>query len=196
MKKIGLIMTFIYSFILLIGQNANYHWFEKDGKLYYNKNTPAYFWISTSPTDTTQDVLLTSQRSKKYINPMYFDSDGYNTFRSVSTIDTTTNYTKQAIFKIYVDGLPPVPNAYFMGTRKYYSRGKSVYGPGLKIKLSAVDYNSGLDKIMYSINNNNYTVYTTPVEFLIEGEYSFSYYSIDNTGNANNIKTYNFIVKK
>lgn len=196
MKKIGLFIIFSYSFMLLFGQNTNYHWFEKNGKLFFNKNVPAYFWVSTSPTDTTKDVLLTSQRSKKYSNPMYFDSEGYNTFRSISTIDTSTNYTRQSIFKIYVDGLPPVPNAYFMGTRKYYSGGKSVYNPGLKIKLSAIDYNSGVDKIMYSINNSDYSVYSTPVEFLTEGDFTFSYYSVDNTGNANNIKTYNFIIKK
>lgn len=195
MKKIGLIALFSLFFMALISQNSDYHWFEKNGKLYYNRNMPAYFWISTSPTDTTQDILMTSKRSKVYTNPMYFDSDGYNTLKTNTATDTLTNYTRQAIFKVYIDGLAPVANAYFMGTRKYYSNGKSVYNAGLKIKLSATDGLSGLDKIMYSINNQTYKVYTEPVEFSKNGDYSFSYYSIDNTGNANKTKTYKFIIK-
>jgi len=195
MKKIVLIAIFSCFFIALIGQDANYHWFEKNGKLYFNRNVPAYFWVSTSLTDTTKDILMTSQRTKAYANPMYFDSDGYNTFRTVTALDTATNYTRPATFKIYVDGYPPVPNANFMGTRRYYSQGKSVYRPGLKIKLWANDGNSGVDKIMYSINNQDYQVYSAPVEFFDTGDYSFSFYAVDNTGNMNPVKTFNFIIK-
>ncbi len=195
MKKITLFITFSFILTLSFSQNTDYHWFEKNEKLYFNRHVPAYFWISTNPTDDTHDILLTSSTTKAYANPMYFDSEGYNTFRTITALDTTTGYVNQAIFKIYIDGLPPVPNAYFKGTRRYYSRGKSVYKPGLEIQLSAQDYNSGVDKIMYSLDNQDYTEYSTPVKFTSAGEHTFKYYATDNTGNSTAVKTYNFIIK-
>ena len=32
---------------------------------------PVYFWISTSPTDNSKDVLLKSEKSPQYSNPLY-----------------------------------------------------------------------------------------------------------------------------
>jgi len=137
--KILLFNTLTNSF----SQSSDYHWFEKNGKLYYNRNVPVYFWVSTSPTDNSFDVLLTSEGTKKYANPMYFDSEGYNTFQTAHAVDTTTKkpvYPSQhAIFKIYVDGYAPTLSAFFQGTKRYYSHSKPVYSLNLKVKLIAKD---------------------------------------------------------
>ncbi|MBN2892709.1 MAG: hypothetical protein JXL97_12650 [Bacteroidales bacterium] len=199
MKNIVLIISFIGFFINIYAQETDYHWFEKDGKLYYNRNVPVYFWVSTSQSDNSQDVLMTSQTSEKYTNPMYFDSEGYNTFQYAYAVDTTTKkiaYPSQhAVFKVYVDGFAPTLNAYFKGTRRYYKGGTPVYALNLEIQLSAKDYMSGVEKIMYALNSENYMIYNEAIKFPNAGDFELKFYAEDNTGNRSEIKSYKFSVK-
>ncbi len=186
MKNFIILLFFTFFFATLTAQNSQYHWFEKDGKLYYNKNMPVYFWVSTTPNSNNGDVLMTSHKTKKYANPMYFDTEGYNTLQTAYAVDTTTKkivYPAQhAIFKIYVDGYAPTVSAKINGTRKY-SGGKYYYKAGLKISFYAKDFTSGVEDIFYSINNADFLKYTEPVEISQQGDYVIKYYAIDNTGN-------------
>ncbi len=195
MKKIIILSILIVSICKLYAQDNNFTWFEKDNKLYYNRNLPVYFWISTSPDNNSQDILMTSKTSEKYANPMYFDSDGYNTLQYANAVDTNTKkiaYPSQtAVFKVYVDGFAPTINAYFKGTRKY-SGGKLVYNKNLQITIDAKDYMSGVDKIMYSVNNETFKEYTNPIIFSESGDYIFEFYATDNTGNKSITKKYEF----
>lgn len=51
---------------------------SSDGKLYMNKSQPMYLWISTSPGNESEKIRLESEKHKKYSNPFYFDTEGYN----------------------------------------------------------------------------------------------------------------------
>ncbi len=53
-----------------------------DGKLYIQKSLPVYLMLSTKPDDKANSVLLKSESSANYTNPMYFDAEGYNSIRS------------------------------------------------------------------------------------------------------------------
>jgi len=55
---------------------------DAEGKLYINQQLPVYLWISTSPEENAPAYRLTSDSSKSYSNPMYFDTEGRNTIRS------------------------------------------------------------------------------------------------------------------
>lgn len=199
MKNIFVFIVFISFFVNVFSQDTDYHWYENDGKLFYNRHLPAYMWISTSPTDNSQDILMTSQRTKAYTNPMYFDSDGYNTFQYANAVDTATMekaYPPQhVVFKVYIDGYAPILQAYFLGTRRYYKNSSPVYALNLKVKLTAKDGMSGVEKIMFSLNGEDYQEYSEPIPFPKAGEFQLKYYALDNTGNKSKIKSYKFLVK-
>lgn len=195
MKKL-ILSTIFVSFIFVFGysQNTNYKIIKKDGKIYYNKNLPVYFWISTTPNDNSSDVLMTSHSTKSYANPMYFDTEGYNTFQTNYASDSLKKSFVHQGYKIYSDGYPPELNVYFRGSRKYIS-GKFYYNSKLKIEIKAKDYISGLEKIMYSINDENYKVYTNPLSFEATGKYKLTCYAVDFVGNQSKIHTFNFNIK-
>jgi len=195
MKK--LIFSFIFvtlNFIIIFAQNKDYKIVEKDGKIYYNKNLPVYFWITTSPNDNSDDVLLTSHSTKAYANPMYFDTQGYNTIQTNYASNSPNGKSGHQEYKIYADSYPPILNVYFKGTRKYIS-GAFYYNKKLKIVMQAKDYISGVEKIEYSINGSEYMEYSEPLTFEKEGKYKLECFAIDYVGNKSNISTYNFNIK-
>jgi hypothetical protein len=194
MKKLQIIVLFLSFFSFINAQNSNFHWFEKNGKIYYNKNLPVYFWISTTPNDNSGDVLMTSQRSKRFVNPMYFDTEGYNTFQTDYASDSTLRRDNHAVFKVYADSYPPDVYASFKGIRSYIG-GKFIYKKGLRILLYAKDYISGTEKILYSMNKSDFVEYSQPIVFTNRGKFVFRFYAIDNTGNKSRVHTYRFSVK-
>jgi hypothetical protein len=89
-----------------------------DDRLYINKGLGIYLWISTSPDPESEKTRLTSDSSKQYSNPMYFDTEGYNSIRHKSAVDTLSQQQvfplTDVIFEVYADGLPPVSKATFL----------------------------------------------------------------------------------
>src|SRR6266542_1361370 len=61
-----------------------------DHRIYYNKSLPVYFFVSTSTDPAAPRYLIHSETTPKYANPMYFDTEGKNTLRSPSAVDTVT----------------------------------------------------------------------------------------------------------
>lgn len=171
----------------------NYRTYVKDNKLYYNKNLPVYFWISSDSSNTSQDVILTSEISAKYSNPMYFDTEGFNTFQCNTSDKKPKGKTNNTTFKIYADDYPPSLEINFKGTLIVSS--PKTYKKGLQIIAKAKDYISGIYAIYYSLNNASFEIYNSPIKFENTGEYNLKVYVEDNTGNISEIKTYKFIVK-
>jgi hypothetical protein len=173
---------------------------SEDGKLYYNLGSPLYFWISTSPTDNSDDVLLVSSTMPQYSNPMFLDMEGYNTLRTTTAADPKTKKQittqTQTIFEIYADGLPPVSTSSFLIAEKYKSGTKQYYGKGLEIELKANDGTSGVENIYYSLNGASFQKYTKAVEIETEGEVKLRYLSLDNCGNEEKVHEYTFYVDK
>jgi len=170
---------------------------DEDGNFYFNRNQPLYFWISTSPTDAKDDVLLQSETTPQYANPMYLDSDGYNTMRispAVNNITKKVDYpTHDLRFEIGSDGTAPATKQYFSNSKKYVANGKKYYGKGLEIKLISKDEVSGLDKIYYSLNGEKYQPYTSIIEPDNENEnIDLKFYAVDNLGNVEKIRENNF----
>lgn len=60
----------------------------------------------------------------------------------------------------------------------------------IEVKFDAVDIISGVDKIYYSINSENYLVFRNKdkLYFNNEGEYILKFYAIDNVGNKSNLQ--------
>ncbi len=171
---------------------------SSEGRMYIQKSLPVYLRMATSPDDDANTYLLKSEVTTRYSNPMYFDTEGYNTIRSPWIVDTITKrpvYPQQdIIFEVYADGYPPQTRAKFEGTAHFIKEGKKYFGTDIKVNMSAIDGLSGIDKIYYSLNGENYRQYTEPISTGKEGEYTLKYYSVDNVGNAEEPKEENYII--
>jgi hypothetical protein len=88
MKHIQKIIFILIGFIQMPLFTQNLPLIEKkkytspDGKLYIQKALPIYLMLSTSPDDKAGSIVLKSESTAAYTNPMYFDSEGLNTIRS------------------------------------------------------------------------------------------------------------------
>jgi hypothetical protein len=161
---------------------------NNEGRMFIQKTLPVYLKIATSPDDNAKTYMLRSEVTKEYSNPMYFDTEGYNTIRSpwaVDTISKGVSYPmRDIIFEVYADGYPPLTKARFKGSSLFTKNGMKYYGGDLEIDIRAVDGLSGIDKTYYSINGENYKQYLQKIIIKKEGGYKLKYYSADNVGNA------------
>lgn len=118
-----------------------------EGEIFIQKQLPVYLRISTSPDKNTESYLLRSEHSKKYTNPMYFDTEGINTIRSPSAVDTSTLRPiyplEDIIFEVYADSKPPKTSLIFGDAYLYKKDGKFYCGNAAEITLTAFDNNSG-----------------------------------------------------
>ncbi len=210
MKRFLLLVAAIFTFSGLFAQQMiipEKGWYVNDkGRFFVNKHLGVYLWLSFSPDENSPKHLLKSETCK-WTNPMYFDTDGYNSIRTPWEVDSTGKYVlpqNDVVFEVYADGLPPKVSSKFYGAPRYVSGGKIYYGVGLKVKISATDAYpdkglgndevSGVKTIYYSINGQAYQVYKSDIVFDKEGEYTLKYYAIDNVGNYSQPVEKKFIV--
>ncbi len=173
---------------------------SQEGKLYVNKELPLYLWLSTSPDESSKKYRLKSEETPQYSNPMYFDTEGYNTFRSPSAVDPETRKTvypvRDIVFEVYSDGVAPVTAIHYGDSKPYKYEGKLFVMANTKLELNAKDALSGLQAIYYSIDGGAYTKYTQPLSFTEEKEYTLKYYSVDNVGNSEEVKEVKYMYDK
>ncbi len=148
---------------------------DSTGKLFVNPGTPVYIYISTSP-DGKNAVRLRSVQPEG--EPLYWDGHGAHFLTHLNL------YLGRKIrFDLYADGKPPKTTPNFdpkLGIQK----GAIIYLSGTgTMELVARDENSGVNTIYYSINGSNPQVYTQPLVFDREGEFTLIFYAIDNVGN-------------
>ena len=159
-----------------------------EGKTYINKSLPLYLRISTSPEENAKTWLLHSKETSKYSNPMYLDTEGYNTFRSPSAVDTVTKRVvyplQDIIFEVYSDSKAPVTHIDYGKAQTYSKEGKLYVNGSVELTLKASDATSGLENIYYSIDKAPYTKYSGPLKLEDEKEYQIKYYAVDNVGNV------------
>ena len=165
--------------------------------LYINKDQPVYLWLSTTQNKDSA-VLLQSKESKDYVNPLYLDTEGYNTVRTPSKVDKKTRKVvipkSDIIFEVYADGIAPVSSLHFSGAKKHIRNKTVYYGKGLSLGIKATDRFSGVQAVYYSINGSDFKRYTDEIQFIEEKEITFKYFAVDNVGNVENLKTKVFYI--
>lgn len=168
-----------------------------DGTLYVQKDLPVYIWLSSDPGKESKKYRLWSEVTTRYSNPMYFDSEGYNTVRSPSAVDTSTHKTiyplRDIVFEVYADGIPPKTSIDYGGASLFKSGEILHLGESAEITLSASDVVSGVESIYFSINGSDYKPYTSSIAINEETEYKLKYYAVDNVGNVENISEINLL---
>ncbi len=191
-----LVAGLIFSNLVSFAQSQLTHkkgtYIDSDGKLYVNKQLGLYVWLSTSPDEKAQKYRLFSEASKAYSNPMYLDTDGFNTLRSPSAVDTVTHKTvlpmQDIVFEIYADETAPTTTIDYK-VNPFQAEHKINLGTGTEISLAAKDLLSGVDAIYYSLDGAPYQPYTTPLKIEQEKEYSLKFYAVDHVGNVEEVHT-------
>lgn len=157
------------------------------GRFFVNKALPIYFWLSTSPDPNSDKHLLQSETSPKYSNPVYFDTEGYNTLRTPWRVDPETRkvlYPKvEVFFEVYADSKSPVTEISYGNTPLYRYGGKVFAGKPFEMSLAAKDVLSGVKQIYLSTDKAAYQPYSEQKTFTQEKTYTLTYYSVDNVGN-------------
>mgnify|MGYP001252783492 CR=1 FL=1 len=169
-----------------------------EGKLFINKKLPMYLWLSTSADENSPKIRIESESNKRFSNPFYFDTEGYNTIRTPSQVDTATKQViypiQDIIFEVYSDSKSPVSKLTYEGA-KIFHRDKKIYvGGSVTIKIASKDEMSGVDKTYISINKEPYREYSTEVKLTEEKEYFIQFYSVDNVGNVEKTETETIVV--
>ncbi|HEY9125294.1 MAG TPA: hypothetical protein VIO15_13210 [Bacteroidales bacterium] len=166
-----------------------------DGKLYIQKSLPVYLMLNTN-ADNKGAVLLKSERTAAYTNPMYFDTEGLNTIRSPFCVDQKTKEVRKQdiIFEVYADSKAPVTKISF-NTGKTFKKDNKLFvkGPS-QISLTANDELSGVDKIMYSLDGEEFRPYVSTLEISAEGEHTLKYFAYDFVGNTEALHTLVLVV--
>lgn len=151
------------------------------GRYYQQASLPVYLYISTSPDG--QGTSLQPITKKE----VYLEGHGVHALKHENLVTKTFDE-----YMIYADGTVPITNATFSGAPAYLST-QQFYGKGLNITLRAKDEMSGIESTYHAINQQEFNRYSA-LKMDNEGTYTYSYYSSDNTGNAEKVNIKNFIV--
>jgi hypothetical protein len=201
-KLIILLMCFCYATVYSQKQPE----YEKkiytapDGKIYVQKGLPIYLMMGLKPDDRSGAVVLTNPNMAQYSTPMYFDTEGLNTIRSPWAVDNKTRKLKlpkqEIIFEVYADSHPPTTHISYGTTTIVKHKDKVLVNGSARITLTAYDEFSGVEKIMVSIDGQDYIEYTAPLNLDVEKEYVLRYYSFDHVGNVEPVKTVNVVIDR
>jgi len=116
---------------------------------------------------------------------------GFHVLRAIAVdVAGNTDGLKDPLL-IKVDTNPPETSCSFEGEgtqNRFYK--------GIKIQLSAVDFGSGVESTYYKLDNYDagFQIYSQPLILDNIGEYTISYYSVDNVGREEEIKSASFTV--
>ena len=168
---------------------------DTDNKIYWQVSLPAYINISTSEKMDGEAYRMKTVRvesMKEHSNPMYFDGHGEHFIRHYDYHNGIPE--KEVAFKVYVDGIAPKTEAFFMGAERFVKDGTTYYGKGLTGELAAKDEMSGVDQILQSVNGLDYKTYSQKNTFSEEKTYVWMYYAVDRVGNAEADHAMKFIV--
>ncbi len=178
-------------------QQPNKIYVDTNGKIYVNLHQPYYFKVSPSPDPNSDKTLLTTSTTPEIVNPLYFGHEGANVLYTPWAIDTATRkpiYPKQNVeFIVYADGTAPRSKLIF--SNNYITKqNKKFFGSDLQIQIVSKDNLSGVYSIYYSVDSSDFKKFTGPLSFSEQKFYTLRYYAIDNVGNTEKIKTFEFYI--
>lgn len=203
MIRLTLVVFTVLMSVLTFAQERILHkkqlYKANDGKLYIQKALPVYLYLSTSDNADAEKVKLESEDSKNYTNPFYFDTEGLNTVRSPSKVDTVTKKIfypmEDIIFEVYTDSR--VPQTAIENWKKgFLESGKRYFSGDFTLDFTAHDAMSGVSTIYYSIDEASFKKFESAIELSQEKEYRIQFYSIDNVGNAEETQTETIVIDK
>ncbi len=176
MKRKAILLLFLTVPLLLNAQEKPTYekktYVSPEGKIYVNKALGLYVWLSTSPDEGSKKYKLTSQETSKYSNPMYLDTDGFNSIRSPSAVDPETRKTvypiRDIVFEVYADESAPKTKIDLGNSIPFKLDGKSYIEENTKLTLLSSDTHSGVESTYISVNGEPFKKYSSPITFTEE----------------------------
>ncbi|MBT3232540.1 MAG: hypothetical protein HN356_06965 [Calditrichaeota bacterium] len=162
---------------------------DESGTLYVPEAAQTYLHISMSPDDSTKSIPLYDEKSKENASPLQL-SEGKNTFRNPLSGDSESQQ-----YLVYADGSAPSTTANFEGSVKYSSSQSMYYGPNLAFSLTSFDQLSGVQGTYLSRRGDEFSLISElSFDFTSDAKHHFQFYSVDNVGNVEAIKSTKFFV--
>lgn len=152
------------------------------GRYFQQASLPVFLSVSNSPD---QPPVLLQSVSKK---PVTLEGHGVHSFKHL-------NHDLQDVeeFKIYADGIAPITVATLKAAKEFIAKNKHFFGQGLVLSLRSNDEMSGVGGIYSSVNSEEFRIHSMP-DLSKEGDYTFRYYAVDRTGNAEKVKSKEFTI--
>jgi len=162
---------------------------DESGTLYVPESPATYLHISMSPDDSTKSIPLYDEKSKENVSPLRL-SEGKNTFNNPPSGNSDSQQ-----YVIFADGSAPSTTANFEGCVRFGSAESNYYGPGLSFKLISLDQLSGVQGTYLSMREDEFVLINDlSFDFTSDAKYNFLFYSVDNVGNVEAIKSTEFFV--
>lgn len=180
-------------------EHSKRYYVSEDTTIYWNKKLPMYLFLSDTP-DGESSVRMNSKNQAAYTNPMYLDTEGVNYIRSRWAVNPSTGRAiepkKEVMFEVYRDGLPPASKYVFSDCPHVIVGGEEYFGKGLSMQIKSIDYGSGVDQSMLSVNSEEYQIFYPESTLVmdLEGNYELAMYSVDLVGNDEEVNKRKFVV--
>ncbi|WP_420316715.1 OmpL47-type beta-barrel domain-containing protein [Ekhidna sp.] len=176
-------------------QEAEVVYVDESSRTYVNKNLPIYLKFSTTPDGKTYD--LKSQRHPEDSAPIYLDTEGPNLIRTKWAVDPNSKEyvypLREVEMELYADSKPPIVSPILTSSNKHRISNVTYYGSDLAIELKDWDEQSGVKQSLWSLNNDAWEEGKTEFANRTSGDYSYSYYSVDNVNNYTEAANINFV---
>lgn len=123
--------------------------------------------------------------------PITFKGGGVNYLQLA--VQGPVKPVEPGIFRVRIDAVPPRTLPVFSGAEKYRSRKDLYFGPGLTLSFTGVDnktgIRSGFRETFVSVDDSAFFTFAAPLTvFSREKRYRCRYYSVDNVGNAEEVR--------
>ncbi len=167
--------------------------YEKDGKFY----APANVKYFLSAIDNAAGVKLIEYSVDggdytAYNEPITLDKGGDHTIKYRAT-DNVGNVSAEKTLAVFMDDTKPTVKIVPSGN--FYVKGGKNYAPrSFTYTVEAIDSESGIEKILVSIDGGEFTLYQGPISIDKEGEHTITAKAVDNVGNISDEVKLTFII--
>jgi len=197
--KILYLTIFAFLFFVLVqetqaqqqGGSSSGFYVDSLSRYYHRIDLPVYIRISTTPEGA--GVPLSGRKVVEKaveVKPIYLDGHGVHLLKHTDAIDPENSFQ----YVIHGDGRAPVSRTIYKAPNQYASAKKQYYGKGLAISVTSFDDMSGVEQLLFKLNQSEFSPYKETLTFTQEGEQTLSYYAVDRVGNVEKIKQEQFTV--
>lgn len=172
----------------LIVQGTN---IKRGNTIFISKNCKLSLSANEQTTEIDEITYNIGNVEKKYSGKIEFPKVNGNYLLRYSVTDRVLNTNNQSV-NIYVDDTDPQTNI-SISDNVFVLEGQRIVSSKTNILLSAYDGESGVKTIYYNSGAGN-RPYSSPISLTGNGKTSLRYYSVDNIGNQENVKTEDFVV--
>lgn len=193
-KTFLFILTNFFCCFIVFSQEIGIHkpkfHVDTSNRYFYQADLPVYIYIGHGPDAKPVQLARELNPIKKNdYSPFKLDGHGKHYLHHDEGKGTQADN-----FPIYADGIAPISFDKFLMAPAANRKGIQYYGKNLKVSILSNDEMSGVEQYFYSNKRGNYQKYTSDLYYNVEGEQFLQYYSVDNVGNVEKIKSKTFIV--